>query len=313
MPAISSSKPSLDGNANGAFEIGRTYGINGFVALQVHCPSNRIEQRFPIDLNLEIDEWRLSIDRQQGLLHRFTDRLLGQENDQPVSLELRVRLRHCYVRYACDGVSIAAASKYRSAIEIGAYSEKQAASDRSAATRERTGALGAGGTLSVKPSASADASYRIGSRWQGSATVERTIAASQDIYDVEAVPGGWRVGDRSYGDPLKRDGCLDGPYFTRPVEAYAHSCIGEFLPHNDKGTIRFDVTTHDGIQIETLDGETPSITDKNTATAAMRAKLAAICVERALADNDELILYSVAAVCRNADDRAPPPDGETSV
>jgi hypothetical protein len=181
------------------------------------------------------------------------------------------------------------------------------------AARERTGALGAGGTLSVKPSASADASYRIGSRWQGSATVERTIAASQDIYDVEAVPGGWRVGDRSYGDPLKRDGCLDGPYFTRPVEAYAHSCIGEFLPHNDKGTIRFDVTTHDGIQIETLDGETPSITDKNTATAAMRAKLAAICVERALADNDELILYSVAAVCRNADDRAPPPDGETSV
>lgn len=289
-------------NADGSFSVGKTSGIDGFVSLQVRCTANRIDESFPIGLVLEVDEWRLRIERPAGLLHRVAGQLFGQGTEAPAMLNLRVRLRHCYVRYQCDGVSITAASKYRSAIEVGTYSEKEAASERSGSTSDRAINVGAGVSAGLKSKASIDGTYRVGSRWQGSSTVERTIAASQDIYEVEAVPGGWRIGDKSHGDPLKRDGCLDGPYFSRPVEGRGHSCDATFLPDSSHGSIRFDVTAHDGLYVDVVTAETTLISERDVAISAMRNRLAAICIEQANSETGELVLLTVEATCIKAED-----------
>lgn len=293
--------------ASGGFAMGKSRGLDGFVALHVRSGANRIGNVFPVDIRLEVDEWRLRVDRRPGLLQRVTEQVLGMP-PEPATVELRVRLRHCYVRYQCDGVSIPADSKYRSAVEVGAYSERQATSDRTATSGKREGRLDLAVTLAPRTGARAGASYRVGSSWQGSASVERTITASQDLYEVEAVPGGWRIGDRSHGDPLKRDGCLDGQYFARAVEGRPHSCMVEFLPECPTGTIDFAVTTRDGLFVESLYGETIARSDRDLATAGMRDRLAAICIEQAGIDSaaDELTFFTVQATCAMAADPADP-------
>lgn len=288
--------------ADGAFAVGRSQGLDGFVALHVRTGANRIENGFPLDVRLEVDEWRLRVERKSGLLERITGNVLGQPSPEPPTIELRVRLRHCYVRYRCDCVSIPADSKYRSAVEIGAYSEKQATSDRAATTADRSSRLDLAGKLGPTSTASLAGSYRVGSSWQGHASVERTITASQDLYEVEAVPGGWRVGDRIHGDPLKRDGCLDGQYFARPVDGRPHACVVEFQPGCDIGSIDFAVTTRDGLHVEAIDGELASRSERELAIAGMRDRLAAICIEQADtgAADDELTLCTVQALCSKA-------------
>ncbi|MDJ0276311.1 hypothetical protein QLH51_05800 [Sphingomonas sp. 2R-10] len=293
---------SSDHRPDSAFTTGTPRGLDRFVALHVRCGANRIEDVFAIDLRLEVDEWRLQVERRSGLLQRLAGQVLHQPPSGLPPIELRVRLRHCYVRYRCDGVSVLADSKYRSAVEIGAYAETQATSDRTAATRDRASRLDLAAALSGQPRASAAGSYRVGSSWQGSATVERTITASQDLYEVEAVPGGWRVGDRTHGDPLKRDGCLDGQYFARVIEGRPHGCEVEFLPGCATGTIDFAVTTRDGLSVEAIGGEQAAQTERDAAIATMRDRLAAICIERAATDSmtDELTLYEIQAACTKA-------------
>lgn len=292
----------VDRPVDGAFIVGTSQGLGGFVDLHVRSGANRIGNSFAVDIRLEVDEWRLRIERKSGLLRKVAGYLLSQPEPEVPTIDLRVRLRHCYVRYRCDCVSIPADSKYRSAVEIGAYSATQAASDRSATSSDRTGRLDLAGALGPKPTASLAGSYRVGASWQDSVSVERTITASQDLYEVEAVPGGWRVGDRTHGDPLKRDGCLDGPYFGRAVEGRSHSCMVEFQPGCTVGTIDFAVTTRDGLHVETVDGEPVSRTHREAGIAAMRDRLAAICIEQAIAEPaaDEAVLFTVQAFCSMA-------------
>lgn len=288
---------------HGGFITSPTHAIGRFVALHARCPANRLEQSFPLDLRLEVEEWRLQVERKPGLLHRLGNQMRGDGSSNLPPIDLRVRLHHCYVRYRCDGVAIPADSKYRSAIELGTYSEKQSSLDRSASTRDRAALLDMSGMVGLVPSASAKASHRVGSAWQGSTSIERTIVASQDLYEIEAVPGGWRVGDKVYGDPRKRDGCLDGQYFARTIENRPHTCTVEFLPGSSTGSIRFEVSVRDGLRVDRIDETSFGISDQEAAIEAMRDRLAALCIERSeAADTEEMAVYALNTTCHAAVD-----------
>ena len=303
---MTSSPPSFsdpDNGGHGGFAITPSPAFGNFVALHARSPANRLERSFPLDLRLEVDEWRLHVERKPGLLHRLASQMRGDGASDLPFIALRVRLHHCYVRYRCEGVTIQADSKYRSAIELGTYCEQQSSLDRSASTRDRAASLDMIGVIGPSPAASAKASYRVGSAWQGSTSIERTIVASQDLYEIEAVPGGWRVGDRTYGDPRKRDGCLDGQYFARRIEDHPHTCTVEFVPGALAGSVRFEVSVRDGLRVDRVDEASFTVSDQEAAIEAMRDRLAALCIERyAASDAEEMTVCALHATCRAAVD-----------
>ncbi len=276
----------------------------GLVQLDVRTVANRIERAFPLDIQLEVDECWLTIGRQAGLFQRLASPLLGGGEPIATPIRLRVRLQHCYVRYQCQGVTIPTSSKYRSAVEIGTYSDRRNMSDTTASTQDVSGNAGFGAKAGSKEnSLSAEAGFRSASQWQGRVTTERVIAATRDIYEVEAVPGGWRIGDKVFGDPVKDGGLLDGPYFARKVEGHPHSCMVQFPRGTSDGAILLDVTTRDGLRVEREDGTGAPLSERESAVLAMKDRMAALCIETAERQSlSEVILASVSVRCSTAHD-----------
>ena len=91
------------------------------VALHVRWPGNRLDQNFPIDLVLEVEEHLLSVRFQPKLLAKLKRQLLGGGRDRNPELRLRVRLRYCYVKVISDSINILPESKYESKILDGKF------------------------------------------------------------------------------------------------------------------------------------------------------------------------------------------------
>lgn len=293
----------------GAFLFESDENIFGsLVALHIHCPLNSISGRFPINLRLEVDEYDLEVTPDPTLFARLSRQLLSKVDQKIPSIRLVVRLRHCRVRYWESGVRIVADTKYRSPIEIGKYNETSAETDK--VTRQAAFGLGGSAEAGLSPKgAKAGANASGSARWNqgGFRQAEKKILAVQDLYEVEAIPNGWRVGDPVLGDPLKRGNCLDGPYFGRPSAAHRHTCEIEFEPGSNVGSLRFAVTVRDGIRVERRGGEEAPRNERVLAEEKMRERLAGIRAEREFASrhgskDNELLLFSASCRCEKGDD-----------
>ncbi len=258
--------------------------LPGLAEISVRSPANRIGRRFPLDVRLEVDECHLTITPRPPLLKRLAENLQLTDAIAVTPVNLAIRVKYCHVRYACEGVSVIADSKYRSALEFGSFSEETAAS--SSDSRGKGGAvaasIGAGTGLSSNFALGAGAQVRAGAGSSSSANRETTIRVTRDLYEIEAIPSGWRVGDRKHGDPIKRGGCLDGQYFGRPVEDRANTCWVEFNSGIDAGRIRFEVVVRDGLRVERMDRVGMDEEERGLARSAMRDRIAAIRLERGL-------------------------------
>jgi hypothetical protein len=269
---------------DGTFRVTATaYPFTNLVALDVRWPGNRIGGKFPLNLLLEVEEHHLTVHTQPSLLQRIGQGLSGQIDANDQVLRLRVRLRHCYVRYRSDQIEIIPESKYRSAIVEGGFelhtSEKSSAS--------ATSQLGAGLDAKVTAThARADASLGAHAKAaftrRGTRTIETTTRARPGIYEVEVVPNGWRVGDREYGDPNKLSHCLDGRYFHRPVGGFPQSCEAEFRKGSEHGVLTFTVSVRDGLHIERIGGGSAGEAEVADAVTVMRNRIAAIRLERCI-------------------------------
>ena len=91
------------------------------VALQARWVGNRLGRRFPLNLLLEVEEHRLAIRIKSGLLQRIGQSLHRQSDAAEPVLQLRIRLRHCYVRYRSAEIDIVSESKYQSVISDGKF------------------------------------------------------------------------------------------------------------------------------------------------------------------------------------------------
>ncbi|GGB67593.1 hypothetical protein GCM10010833_23440 [Blastomonas aquatica] len=203
-----------------------------------------------------------------------------------------------------------AETKYRSPIEVGKYTESTSENEK--AKRESSvsanSTLKTGATLS-RPIFSVQGQVEADEDWHGNNSTERAIKVTKDLYEVEAIPNGWRVGDRQLGDPLKRGALLSGPYFGRPQPDYDYTCWVEFADQADAGSLTVVVAVHDGLQVERLDGHMATDNDLDAAERAMRDKLAAIRIERDKAGagtisdaQGEMPLYIVVCRCERGDD-----------
>jgi hypothetical protein len=261
--------------------------FENLVALQARWVGNRLGTRFPLNLLLEVEEHSLSIRVKPGLLQRIGHGLSRQSDAPEQVLQLRVRLRHCYVRYRSAEIDIIGESKYESAISDGKFEIRT--SEKAHALAKSQHALGldlkavlqpthAEGSLGAKAGASLSR--------QTTRTINTTTTARPDIYEVRAVPNGWRVGHLEYGDPNKISSCLDGRYFHRAVAGYPHTCEAEFKEGYDHGLLTFTVTVRDGLHVERTGGGIASGSEVARAAAAMRDRIAALRLERHLRSSD---------------------------
>lgn len=274
---------------SGAFWISATERpFTNLVALDVRWPGNRLGKRFPLNLLLEVEEHHLSIPIKPSLLQRVTQELKGQTDAADPVVRLRVRLRHCYVRYRSNEVEIISDSKYRCVTIEGKFD--LLTSEKSSALTQSQHGVRLGARLGLKQTevgASVDAQANAAFARQATRRIEATTTSQPDIYEVEAVPNGWRIGHRAYGDPNKLWQCLDGRYFRRPVPGYDQTCLVEFRRGCKRATLTFVVTVRDGLHVERMDGGAVSKGEATKAESAMRDRIAAIRLERHLGMPDD--------------------------
>lgn len=248
----------LEGSAGwGGFQAERNEcKLPGLASLQVRCPSNRIEHSFPINLVLECDETYIAIDRTPTLIDRLKSSGSFITVEQPEHVRLRVRLRHCCIRYICKNAEIESGSKYRTTYHI-------ADSPATLSTPLDWG---------TKYSRSTKTTHHV---------LFDAKSSRKEVYEIEAIPGGWRVGDRVRGDPRKPEGCLYGPYFQTSVDGKLHTCTVTFDDPLDTAMLTFSVTVRDGFLID-RQGAVASGADLDRGISLMKDKLAAIRLERAI-------------------------------
>jgi hypothetical protein len=257
--------------------------FKNLVALDVRWPGNRIDSKFPIDLLLEVEEHHLAVRTNPGLLRRISRSLGGQAATREQFLRLRIRLRFCYVRYRSDAINVIAGTKYESAITEGEFTTRTLAKDRGLNESQLT--VGVGGTAGVKPAqAVASLTARAGASFvrKQRRIVDATTTTTPEIYEVRAVPNGWRIGEPEYGDPTKPSSFLIGRYFDHDVSGCPHTCEAEFLEGRERGILTFVVTVRDGIHVERVGGGTASADEGAKAIATMRDGIAALRLERHL-------------------------------
>jgi hypothetical protein len=257
--------------------------FENLVALHVWWPGNHLNKRFPLNLLLEVEEHHLSLPQRPNLLRRIGHSLSAQTDAADQALRLRVRLRYCYIRCRSSAIEIVGESKYESAILAGTY--ETCTSRKSLTTKTSGVSAGLGGKATLKP-AEANASLGIhgGADFAGKQqfNIESTTTTKPDIYEVQAVPNGWRIGHSDYGDPNKLLGCLDGRYFDRPVPGIPQTCEAEFHEGQNRGELTFTVTVRDGIHVEQVGNGNASRDEKAEAFTLMRNKIAALRIERHL-------------------------------
>jgi hypothetical protein len=262
--------------------------FENLVALQARWVGNRLGTRFPLNLLLEVEEHCLSIRVKPGLLQRIGQSLYRQSDATEQVLQLRIRLRHCYVRYRSAEIGIVGESKYESVISDGKFEIRT--SEKAHAQAKSQHALGLDIKAVLKPThAEGSLGAKAGASLsrQTTRTIDTTTTARPDIYEVRAVPNGWRVGHLEYGDPNKISSCLDGRYFHRPVAGYPHTCEAEFKDGYDRGLLTFTVTVRDGLHVERTGGGIASGAEVAKAAVAMRDRIAALRLERHLRSSDD--------------------------
>jgi hypothetical protein len=301
-----------DSIKDGAFRMdGTSAPFENLVALDVRWPGNRLGRRFPLNIVLEVEQFLLTVPVKPSLLHRLASHFPGQSGTSDETLKLRVRLRHCYVRYFSSDIRIVADTKYQCPVTDGHYQSKT--TKRS--TEQRRSRTGGG--LSAKASvrapernASLGAHGAIDAARDVTKEQETSVTFQPDLFEVQAVPNGWRIGHPELGDPTKLDGCLDGRYFHRPADGFPQTCEAEFHEGLTSGSIAFLVTLRDGFEVEKINGGPVTNSEKVSAVALMRNKLAAIRIERHLTHgsddaaraDDEIHLASVVCSAVQASD-----------
>jgi hypothetical protein len=283
------------------------------VALHITCPGNRLDGSFPINLLLEVGEHHLLVDVRPKLLRKL--RRLGQKASTARQVQLRVRLRHCHVRYKSEAIAIDARNKYESKIHEGSFRLKQVERSHSSTTSQLDGKVAASAQLQHISAVGALAVGGHAAIASGkTSSTEKTASITPDIYVVRAAPFGWRIGDPVYGDPRNSLGLLYGKYFYPVSEETPHTCEAEFLRTSGDGTLVFTVTIRDGLYIERIDSDPASKDEKEAAISAMRDQIAALRLERDLKSGgkfpdttaDEMVIEAVTCeVMRANDDVAP--------
>ena len=253
------------------------------VALHVRWPGNRLDDSFPLNLILEVEEHHLLVPLKPRLLQKIRN-LPGRANAPDEELRLRIRLRYCYVRHHSDDIEISPESKYQSMILEGKFQTHMSETLHTASRRNFGAKLG--GSAGLKHTG-VDASLEVGGH-AGFAkghdrTFEVTKTKTPDVYEVRAVPNGWRVGDAGYGDPNQPSSCLDGRYFDRPVPGVSHTCQASFLDGRDRGALTFTVTVRrGGLDVQRIGGGGGGGQQEAAAVNAMRDQIAALRLERSL-------------------------------
>ena len=221
---------SDDERRDGSFKIiRRIYPFENLVALDARWPGNRLGRRFPVDLLLEVEAHQLAVPGRPGLWRRIGQGFTRQTEPGEKGVQLRVRLRHCYVRCQSNDLTIVPESKYQCPISEGKVTVRT--SDKSSVMTGSQGKFGVQIKTDLKPTmfdaslaAQADSNFAR----KAAHTTEEISEIQPEILEVMAVPNGWRVGHFKYGDPIKDSYCLDGRYFRRPVTGFPQSCEFEF-------------------------------------------------------------------------------------
>lgn len=291
-------RPGNDEHLDGLVDTPDGKGFSNLIKLSVRSFANRIKRSFPLTIRLEVDEMRLTI-KPKSMIRDAINAIFERPEEE---VRLRVRLKHCHVRYRSSSLEILDSSKYRSAAALGKYVEEQAVVAKNASERGGGTSGGAKVGLSKNPSASFNVGANYGQKSSSTRSDVSSTTASRDIYQVEAVPDGWQIGDYDLGDPVKAGGFLHGPYFAKDEPAFPSSCVAQFRDGCRQGEITFEVTTADGLHVERIDGST-SQPDRRQGLATMRDKIAAICIERHAVQGDEdLLLFTLTVECAAAVD-----------
>lgn len=280
------------------------------VALHVRWPGNRVGTSFPLNLRLEVDEHHVAIPTTPGLLTRLSRRLSGRNTNADGVLRLRIRIRHCHVRYHSQEIAIIAESKYESAIVEGRFQAGISGKSRIESKTHLGGKIGAGAKIKqADAQASLDAHFIAMAAREQNHSVETTTRMIPEIFEVQAVPNGWRVGHPDWGDPSKPSQCLGGRYFDRAIAGHPHTCAAEFLLDHKRGTLTFTVSVRDGLHVARLDGGNVGRDEEHRAVAAMRDRMAALRLERHLSQaspgemDGEIPIYTCTyEVVRGADE-----------
>lgn len=272
------------------------------VGLAIEQRANRIESIVPLRLTLTADSHVLEVAPPRG--SAFRQLYNRVRNVQATPVKLLVRLRSVYVRYTLSGCRIAESSRAAQIIDPGKYATSEITKSTSFQTLDATGKASASLGASLT---SLQASFSLSASAAPSHVhkEERVshVKLSTEVASVLPVVAGWRIGDPNLGDPRKPDGCLAGQYLAEPGDR--DTCH----LHVDASTAeaRFDITVRDtGIHVSRADGAATASTDKCAALAAMRDRLAAIALEKALPRHqDEASGEQVLATVACTIDRAP--------
>jgi hypothetical protein len=266
--------------------------FDNLAALHARWPGNRLGQKFPVDLTLEVEEFHLSIPAAQTFRNRIASTFSKTGNDSNRPLRLRVRLRHCYVRYRSSEIQILSSSKYQFRITEAKYELTKSEQLTESRRRGRGGNTSASASLTrggISGSLKADANLS-GSN-EANRKLDFSTLAQPELFEVQAVPNGWRIGHPALGDPNKIDNCLDGQYFRRSADRYPQTCEAEFLSGCKSGRITFLVTIRDGLHLTLEDGNHCNESTAKDGKLAMREKLAAIRLERYLSSSNKDSLH----------------------
>jgi hypothetical protein len=258
------------------------------VALHVRWTGNRIVKKFPLSIILEVDEHHITIPLRRGFFRR---RGSFPKNLEADALRLRIRLRQCYVRCKSTELRIVPETKYESVIAFGDLKVRNLTKAESA---RKTRLGGRFGGKMILDSDNARVALNVGAAASSDARDNRredtVVDLQPDIFEIQAVPNGWRVGHPQYGDPYELSGCLVGRYFDRPVPGMPQTCEAEFVEGHDTGRLTFMVTVRDGIHVERVDGIPVNPNTAELAKARMRDRIAELRIERYLRTAESEVL-----------------------
>ena len=282
------------------------------VELQVRCNENRLDRQIPIRISLEIGKWPLMVEKTSWPT-KFKAKFASKENlTSPTSVNLTVRLHHCYVHYESYGINVISDSKYSLPLQHGKISilatEKM--------TSENKGGAGFRAKLSGGLTTGAAADINVSGQLSstGEKKNEEVRKGQRKIYEISCVAKGWRIGDEELGGIYTASGCLDGTYFQD--EENKPTCILEFDRNILSGRIKFTVNAFDSFRVERSGGAIAPQGERDAATELMKNKIAAIAFENHVLKRTESrtdiygFLHLTTVVCdvaRDGDGESVPP------
>jgi hypothetical protein len=289
----------LDANddADGVFKVeSRQFAFANLIALEARWTGNRLGKRFPVDLTLEVDELVLTIPKRRPFLNQLRRRMLYRASNGIETVTIRVKLRHCYVRYHSNEISVISKTKYYSLVDKECFSYKENESENKKVANKIGATLSAMGSHQLFASGTTIAGQLNADVGRDFYRELKTSAQLQpEFLEVQPVPNGWRLGDLDWGDPTTPSRCLSGRYFQRATRDFPQTCECEFDENHKKGKIAFAVTIRDGLRVERVDGAAVGETYKESALVAMRDRIASIKIEKELQKENGSAAFGVDA------------------